>query len=154
MDTKTEITAPARKIALAADHAGFALKKALVDELRAMNFRIVDLGSHSEEASDYPGFAHKMAKMITDGGVERGVLVCGSGLGMSIAANRHKGIRAALCRDEDTARLARKHNDANILVLPGRFINENTAKRCLKEYLTADFEGGRHQKRVEGIDDF
>ena len=143
-----------KRIALGADHAGFALKEALAGELRAMDFEVIDFGTDSEEAVDYPDYAHKVARMVSKGEVEQGVLVCGSGLGMSIAANRHRGVRAALCGDENAARLARRHTDANILVLPGRFIGESAAKRCLREYLAAEFAGGRHRKRVAAIDDF
>jgi ribose 5-phosphate isomerase B len=140
---------PAETIAIAADHAGFDLKSTLVDELRKGGANVIDLGTHSTDSVDYPDFADAVAKAIAAGQAARGVLVCGTGIGISIAANRHKGIRAALCRDSTDARLAREHNDANVLVLGGRTTGVETARDCLKSFLSTPFAGGRHQRRVE-----
>ena len=140
---------PAETIAIAADHAGFDLKSTLVDELRRIGANVIDLGTHSTDSVDYPDFADAVAKAIGAGQAVRGVLVCGTGIGISIAANRHKGVRAALCRDSTDARLAREHNDANVLVLGGRTTGVETARDCLKSFLSTPFAGGRHQRRVE-----
>jgi ribose 5-phosphate isomerase B len=140
---------PAETIAIAADHAGFDLKSVLVEELRKTGANVIDLGTHSTDSVDYPDFADAVAKAIGAGKAARGVLVCGTGIGISIAANRHKGIRAALCRDSTDARLAREHNDANVLVLGGRTTGVETARDCLKSFLSTSFGGGRHQRRVE-----
>ena len=140
---------PAETIAIAADHAGFDLKSALVEELRKGGANVVDLGTHSTDSVDYPDFADALAKAIGAGQAARGVLVCGTGIGISIAANRHKGIRAALCRDSTDARLAREHNDANVLVLGGRTTGVEAARDCLRSFLSTPFGGGRHQRRVE-----
>jgi ribose 5-phosphate isomerase B len=138
-------------IAIAADHAGFDLKDTLSEELRQAGFKVLDLGTNSAESVDYPDFADALAGAVTDGRVTRGVLVCGSGIGISMAANRHKGVRAALCRDATDARLAREHNDANVLVLGGRITGIEVARDCLKAFLTTPFAGGRHAKRVQKL---
>jgi ribose 5-phosphate isomerase B len=140
---------PAETIAIAADHAGFELKAVLVDELRKAGVKVVDLGTNSTESVDYPDFADAVAKALKAGKAARGVLVCGTGIGISIAANRHKGVRAALCRDATDARLAREHNDANVLVLGGRTTGVEVARDCLKSFLSTPFSGGRHARRVE-----
>lgn len=140
---------PAETIAIAADHAGFDLKSLLVEELRKGGANVIDLGTHSADSVDYPDFADAVAKAIRAGQAGRGVLVCGTGIGISIAANRHKGIRAALCRDSTDARLAREHNDANVLVLGGRTTGVEAARDCLRSFLSTPFGGGRHQRRVE-----
>jgi len=139
---------PSETIAIAADHAGFDLKSALSQELRQSGFEVLDLGTSSSDSVDYPDFADALAGAIAKGRVSRGVLVCGTGIGISIAANRHKGVRAALCRDFTDARLAREHNDANVLVLGGRTTGIETAKDCLKAFLATPFAGGRHARRV------
>jgi ribose 5-phosphate isomerase B len=139
---------PAEAIAIAADHAGLALKKALAEELRTMGYRVLDLGTSTADSVDYPDYADRVADAIRQGDAARGVVICGTGIGISIAANRHRGIRAALCHDETTARLSRQHNDANVLALGGRLIEPNLAKRCLKTFLETPFEGGRHARRV------
>lgn len=136
------------KVAIAADHAGFELKSALSSELEAMGYEVLDLGTTGPDSVDYPDFANALAGPIDGGGAARGVLICGSGIGMSIAANRHAGVRAALCHDEISAQLARQHNDANVLVLPGRFIAPDAATRCLRAFMETGFEGGRHARRV------
>lgn len=135
-------------VAIAADHAGFDMKCALAAELGALGYEVLDLGTSARDAVDYPDFAHALAQAIETGQVQRGVLVCGAGIGMSIAANRHAAIRAALCHDGLTARLARQHNDANVLALGARVIGLDTAKDCLKVFFSTAFEGGRHARRV------
>ena len=135
-------------VAIAADHAGFDLKTALVAELEALGCAALDLGAPDRELVDYPDLAGALARAIADARARRGVLMCGSGIGMSIAANRHPAIRAALCHDGLTARLARQHNDANVLVLGARLIGPETAKDCLKIFLSTAFDGGRHARRV------
>lgn len=136
---------------IAADHAGVALKTELLAELRALGYSPIDLGTHSTESVDYPDYASALAKAIKEGRAERGVLICGSGMGMSIAANRYKHIRAALCQSGLEARLSRKHNDANVLCLGARIIGGERAKDALREFLKTEFEGGRHKKRLEKI---
>ncbi len=135
-------------VAIAADHGGFDLKSVLVPELRALGSEVLDLGTMSGDAVDYPDFAEAVARAIREGRAARGVLVCGTGIGMSIAANRHREIRAALCHDALTARLARQHNDANVLVLGGRLLGPELAKDCLRVFLTTSFDVGRHARRV------
>src|SRR5579864_9354912 len=129
-------------IAIAADHGGFDLKSLLVPELRGLGYEVLDLGTMSHDSVDYPDFAATLAGAIGDGRAARGVLVCGTGIGMSIAANRHRGIRAALVHDGTGARLARQHNDAKVLVLGGRVIGPEVAKDCIKTFFTTEFEGG------------
>ena len=135
-------------IAIAADHAGFPLKAALIEDLRGRGFEILDLGTDSKDSVDYPLYGEAMARALREGRARRGVLICGTGIGMGIAANRHKGVRAATCHDPEVARLARAHNDANVLVLGGRIIDPETAGKCLQAFLDTEFEGGRHQRRV------
>jgi ribose 5-phosphate isomerase B len=135
-------------IAIAADHGGFELKSALVPVLRALGFAVLDLGTSNGDSVDYPEFADAVAAALKDGRAGRGVLICGTGIGISIAANRHAGVRAAPCHDGLTARLARQHNDANVLALGGRLIGIETAKDCLTNFLQTPFEGGRHARRV------
>lgn len=140
-------------IALAADHAGYALKEVLKAWLAENHpeFSILDLGTDSEERVDYPDFGEKAAKALLEGKAETGLIVCGSGIGISIAANRHPGIRAALCWNAEVATLARQHNDANILALGARLTDEETAKECLDAFLTTPFDGGRHTGRVKKL---
>ena len=135
-------------VVIAADHGGFDLKNALVPELRALGHEVVDLGTMTGDAVDYPDFAAKVTDAIRARRASRGVLICGSGIGMSIAANRHREIRAALVHDGLTARLARQHNDANVLVLGGRLLGPELAKDCLRVFFTTGFDGGRHARRV------
>jgi len=139
------------KIGIASDHAGFQLKARLIEEMKALSLEVVDLGPTGEERVDYPDFGFKLAEAITKGEVERGIAICGSGIGISIALNRYKKIRAALCHDETSARLARTHNDANVLVLGSRLIGMEVALSCLHTFLVASFEGGRHAGRVEKL---
>lgn len=135
-------------IALAADHGGFELKALLAEHLRAKGYQVLDLGTHSLESVDYPEIADAIVGALRTGRASRGVLMCGTGIGASIAANRNHDIRAALCHDVTTARLCRQHNDANILVLGGRTTGPETAKDCLDVFLATAFEGGRHARRV------
>ena len=138
----------AETVAIAADHAGYELKSALLPALEELGLRILDLGTNSRESVDYPDFADAVAAALEAGRAARGVLICGTGVGISIAANRHRFVRAALCHDGLTARLARQHNDANVLVLGGRLIGIETAKDCLTSFMGTPFEGGRHARRV------
>ena len=135
-------------IAIAGDHAGLSMKSVLKKELEEMGFDVLDLGTHGPESVDYPDYADALAGALHDGRARRGVLVCGTGIGVSIAANRHRDIRAALCHDAVTARLARQHNDANVLVLGARTTGEEVAKDCVRVFLSTEFEGGRHARRV------
>jgi len=137
------------KIAIASDHAGFEMKSALIDTFKDLPVEWVDLGTNSTDSVDYPDFGKKMGEAIASGQASIGVLVCGSGVGISIAANRNPAVRCVLCNDETTARLSRQHNDANVISFGGRLIGIETAKACLKAFLTTEFEGGRHQRRVD-----
>ena len=138
-------------LALASDHGGFALKKAIKTHLEKRGIAYHDYGCYSEDSCDYPDFAHALAKGIEHGEVDRGIAVCGSGQGISITLNKHQSIRAALVWQEEIAKLARQHNNANVLCLPGRFISTDEAERCLTAFLNTPFEGGRHERRVEKI---
>ena len=140
---------PGETIAIAADHAGVDLKMVLKEELEVLGFEVLDLGTQGGQNVDYPDMADALANAISGGGVERGVLVCGTGIGISIAANRHRHIRAAVCCDTSSARLTREHNNANVLALGARLIGVETAKDCLRTFLSAKFEGGRHKRRVD-----
>jgi ribose 5-phosphate isomerase B len=135
-------------IAIAADHAGVELKRLLVEELRAAGFEANDLGTNSDASVDYPDFAVAVAREVASGRAARGVLICGTGIGMSIAANRHPGIRAALCTHGVMARFSREHNDANVLVLGSRVIGTEVARECLAAFLSTDYAGGRHAARI------
>lgn len=142
----------AEKIALGSDHAGFELKEKIKEILNDLNFEWVDLGTNSKESCDYPDFARAVAQAVSHGKCERGILCCGSGIGVSIVANKVRGIRAALCRDEEDARLSRQHNDANVLCLGGRKTTPVDCAKIIKAWLSTDFEGGRHQNRVDKIE--
>jgi ribose 5-phosphate isomerase B len=142
----------AEVIPIGADHAGFALKERLKQELQALGYEPLDLGTHSADSTDYPDYAHPVAARVERGEVRRGVLLCGTGLGMAYAANRHPGVRAAVAWTPEVARLARAHNDANILVLPARFVTEAEGLDILRTWLATPFEGGRHERRVEKIE--
>ena len=138
------------KVPIASDHAGFEMKQKLIDFF-SQEFEFEDLGAYSEESVDYPDFAHKEANLIENKTFEKGILLCGSGNGIAITANKHSGIRAALCWTAEIAALARQHNDANILVIPARFIDFEEAKKCVITFFSTEFEGGRHQHRVNKI---
>ena len=143
---------PGERIPIAADHAGYEMKELLERELRDLGFDVEDLGTHSTESTDYPDYAHALASKVESGEVRRGVLLCGTGLGMGYAANRHHGVRAAVVWNPEVARLSREHNDANVLVLPARCIDDGTAREILRTFLNTPFEGGRHQRRVDKIE--
>lgn len=135
-------------IALAADHAGFELKDLLKQDLEEMGYEVLDLGTNARESVDYPDYGKALADALAAGKAARGVLVCGTGIGISIAANRNPAVRAAVCHDETSARLAREHNDANVLALGARLIGPEVARDCLKAFLQTEFAGGRHSGRV------
>lgn len=139
-------------IPIASDHAGFEMKERMRTALADMGFEVQDIGSHSAASTDYADYAHPLAQEVSDGTVQRGVLLCGTGLGMSYVANRYPHVRAAVAWTPEIAALARKHNDANVLVLPARFVSEEDALAILKAWLDTDFEGGRHQRRIEKIE--
>lgn len=140
------------RIPIGSDHAGYDMKAMLADELRSLGYDVEDVGSHSSQPTDYADYAHVVAREIEEGEVKRGVLLCGTGLGMAYAANRHHGVRAAVAWSPEIARLARQHNDANVLVLPSRCVDEGTAREILRTWLNTPFEGGRHVKRINKIE--
>ena len=142
-----------KTVGLACDHAGFPLKRFVLDYLEKKGYPIKDFGTYSDESVDYPDFAHPLAKAIESGEVYAGIAICGSGEGMAITINKHKGVRAGLAWSKDIAELIRQHNDANVLVLPGRFIDNKTAEAIMDEFFKASFEGGRHERRVKKIPD-
>lgn len=137
---------------IASDHAGYALKERVKEWLRARGIEPTDFGVHAATRVDYPEYGHRVGTAIAAGEFDRGVLVCGSGIGISIAANRHPGVRAALCHDPYSAQMARAHNDANVLALGARCIGEGLAEAVLEAFLRGEFEGGRHADRVRQID--
>ena len=139
------------KISIASDHAGFEMKKNIMKYLEKNGFSLIDRGPSSSESVDYPDFAKKVCKDLLDQNVDRGILVCGSGQGMAMVANKHKGIRAALCNSEEMTELARAHNDANILTLGARFVDESLALSCVEKFISTSFEGDRHIQRVKKI---
>ena len=138
----------AQTVAVAADHAGFPLKEQIRSLLEARDLQVIDLGPFNTDSVDYPRYADALAVVMAQGRASRGVLVCGTGLGISIAANRHMHLRAALCHEPLSARMAREHNDANVLVLGGRMIGSAMAEACLDAFLATPFGGGRHEARV------
>jgi ribose 5-phosphate isomerase B len=140
-----------KTIAVGADHAGFPFRQPIIEHLKNKGFRVLDFGTYSSASADYPDFAHPTAEAVETGKAELGVLICGSGNGVNITANKHQGIRAALCWEEDLARLARQHNDANILSLPARFITLERALKMVDIFIVTEFEGGRHATRVDKI---
>lgn len=139
------------KIAISADHAGFELKKVLVKHIEDMGHEVTDYGTDSTESIDYPDYAYAAAKTIDDGTNDLGVIICGSGVGVSITANKVKSVRAANCFNNEMAALARQHNNANIICLGARFLTEEQSKEMVKTFITTEFEGGRHQRRVDKI---
>jgi len=140
-----------KTIGIASDHAGFALKEAIKEQLGAQGYCLVDFGTHSNQSMDYPDVAHPLASALEQGRVAMGIALCGSGNGISMTLNKHQGIRAALCWTSEIALLARQHNDANICVLPARFISSDIALEIVDTFLHTSFEGGRHQNRIEKI---
>lgn len=145
------ILKPGLKPGMCSDHAGYELKCFLEGYLESAGVDVVDFGTHSEESCDYPDFAHPCAVAVEEGKVYPGIAMCGSGNGINMTLNKHQGIRAALCWTPELARLARAHNDANVLVLPARFISKEVAVEILDAFLSTEFEGGRHQRRIDKI---
>jgi ribose 5-phosphate isomerase B len=139
------------ELIIGSDHAGYKLKEFISDKLRKENYQIKDIGTYTCESIDYPDIAHPLSESVAKGEYKFGILVCGTGNGMAIAANKHKGVRAALCWNLDSSKLARTHSDANIICLPARFINDETAMEMVKIFLATQFEGGRHKIRVKKI---
>lgn len=139
------------KIAFASDHAGYELKQHLLDMMRSRGYETVDFGTHSTESCDYPDYAHPCAVAVEKGDCAFGIAMCGTGNGISMTLNKHQGIRAALCWKPEIAALAKQHNNANILVLPARFVTQQEADSIVDAFLDASFEGGRHQHRIDKI---
>jgi ribose 5-phosphate isomerase B len=140
-----------KKIAIAADHAGYFLKEKIKKYLLSEDCEIKDFGSFTEESVDYPDYAHPIAVAISDGDFDLGISICATGNGINMTVNKHQGIRGALCWNEETSRLARAHNDANLCAIPGRFISEPEALLIVKTFITTGFDGGRHKKRIDKI---
>jgi ribose 5-phosphate isomerase B len=140
-----------KKLVIGADHAGFEMKEHLKAYLTEQGFEVTDKGTYSSESTDYPDFAHAVAREVESGDVT-GILLCGSANGVAISANRHHGVRAAICWTEEIASLARKHNNANIICIPARYVNSPLAEKMTSAFLETEFEGGRHQRRVDKIE--
>ena len=136
-------------LAIGSDHAGFEYKEAIKNVLSAAGWMVSDKGTHSTDSTDYPDYAHPVAAMVADGKAAVGILICGSGNGVCMTANKHAGINAALCWTEDLAALARQHNNANVLCIPARFVSIELAEKMVETFLSTAFEGGRHERRVE-----
>lgn len=141
----------AKKIAIGGDHAGFEYKGRLIQKLEASGYEVKDFGPYSDDSVDYPDYVHPLSLAVEKGEFELGIVICGSGNGVAITANKHQGIRAALCWNEELAALARQHNNANVLAIPARFVSHELAEKMTKTFLATDFEGGRHQNRVSKI---
>lgn len=139
------------KVAFASDHAGYSLRQHLMERMKEKGYEVKDFGTFSEESCDYPDFAHPAAEAVESGDCDFGICMCGSGNGIQMTLNKHQGIRAALCWIPEIASLAKQHNNANILVLPARFISTEDADRIVDAYLVAQYEGGRHQRRIDKI---
>lgn len=139
------------KIGVGSDHGGFALKEEVKKHLEDKGIEVVDYGTHSTESVDYPDFGEKVAREVVAGNVDRGIVVCGTGIGISIAANKVKGARCALCSDTYSARMSREHNDANLLALGGRVLGVDLAKEIVDSYISGEFQGDRHERRVNKI---
>ena len=148
METIFDLKKP---IAIGSDHAGFEMKEFVISFIEGKGIPFKDFGPHSADSVDYPDFSHPLAEAVESGGYAAGILLCGSGNGVAITANKHQGIRAALCWDDEIAALARKHNNANILCVPARFVSEDTAEEMVAVFLNTAFEGGRHATRVGKI---
>lgn len=138
-------------ILIGADHGGYDLKEELKEFFKDLNYQPIDVGTFSSDSVDYPDIAHTLAEAMLEGKADQGILICGSGIGISIAANRHQHIRAALCHDVTTARLCREHNNANVLVLGARTSGVQVAKDCVATFLSTEYEGGRHQQRLDKL---
>jgi ribose 5-phosphate isomerase B len=139
------------KIAVASDHAGYELKNKVVRLLEKKGYEVNDFGTHSPESTDYPDYAHPLGESVEKKESALGIVMCGSGNGINMAVNKHQGIRSALCWEEELAEMARKHNDANVLSLPARYIDQDKALKLVEIFLDTEFEGGRHQRRVDKI---
>jgi ribose 5-phosphate isomerase B len=139
-------------ISIGSDHAGFCLKSGVIEYLQNNNIKVLDKGCYSEERADYPDFGHAVANSVINKECDLGIVICGSGNGINMSVNKHKGIRGALCWNPEVAALARQHNDANIMALPARFMSNEEARQCVDAFLKEKFEGGRHQGRVEKIE--
>lgn len=145
---------PAREtIPIASDHAGFELKGKVMTQLERMGYAVQDLGANSEDPSDYPDYAHPLAEEVSEGKARRGIVLCGSGVGVDIVANRYPHVRAALSWMPEIAELSRRHNDSNVLVIPARFVSDHEASEIVEKWINTKFEGGRHARRVNKIDD-
>lgn len=141
------------KIAIACDHAGFQMKEFIKKQLtQQQGFEIIDYGTDSDQSVDYPDYAHKVGFAVGSKEIAIGIVLCGSGNGVNMTVNKHKGVRSALCWNEEIARLARTHNNANVCALPARFISAQSAWRIVQTFLSSDFEGGRHEQRINKID--
>ena len=145
------MTSHKKVIALGADHAGFEYKNLIKSKLESEGFDVIDMGTNSADSVDYPDFIHPVADSIENKKADQGIIICGSGNGVAMTANKHQGIRAAIAWNNDLAALARQHNNANILAIPARFVNEDLALSMVDVFLKTDFEGGRHQRRVDKI---
>ncbi|RZI45202.1 ribose 5-phosphate isomerase B [Candidatus Finniella inopinata] len=148
----SEVIGSTSVIVFGCDHAGFLLQQHLMEKVKAHGFHVIDCGTDDELSVDYPDFAERVAERILHQKAEKGILICGTGMGMAIAANRHRGIRAACCYDANQATIARQHNDINVLCLGSRLSDEAVAFECVMAFLKTDFDGGRHQRRLDKID--
>jgi ribose 5-phosphate isomerase B len=140
-----------KPVAIGSDHAGYDYKEELISFLEGREIKFADLGTHTKDSVDYPDFAHPVAKAVENGEAAFGILLCGTANGVAITANKHQGIRAAICWGEEIAKLVREHNDANIICIPSRFVREGDAEKMVQVFMTTSFEGGRHKNRVEKI---
>ena len=140
-----------KPVAIGSDHAGYDYKEDIISFLEAKGLAFHDYGTHSNDSVDYPDFAHPVASAVENGEASFGILICGSGNGVAITANKHKGVRAAICWGEELAKLAREHNDANIICIPARFVREGDVEKMVDIFIHTEFEGGRHQLRVDKI---
>lgn len=147
----TSILKPGLPVALCSDHAGLSTKKAIINYLQSQGIEYKDFGTYTEDSCDYPDFAHPCALAVESGECYPGIAVCGSGEGINITLNKHQGIRSALCWIPEVAALSRQHNNANVLAMPGRFVSDEQAIEMVKTFLSTEFEGGRHQKRIDKI---
>lgn len=148
MSSPFDLTKP---VAIGSDHAGYDYKEDLISFLEAQEIPFQDFGTHTKDSVDYPDFAHPVAEHVEKGEASFGILICGSANGVAITANKHKGVRAAICWGEEITKLARQHNDANVICIPARFVREGDAEKMLALFMTTEFEGGRHQNRVKKI---
>lgn len=140
-----------KPVAIGADHAGYALKSIIIDLLKSKGLQVMDMGTHSDDSVDYPDFAHPTAEAVEKGEAAWGVLICGSANGVAITANKHQGIRAALCWNEEVAKITRQHNNANIICIPARFVSVLVAESMVTAFAQTPFEGGRHETRIGKI---